>query len=134
MFVRRNNKISRVQNYNETRRCSDALINCELPSRGRTEGAKTRPPEPCQRGKKSVSDRPLAAESIILIEGGTTIGQGPPRPFIYYRHCDAACRTTATRSDRLCTIRTFLLAHCNASLYVYQSIFMDAVSYTITMT
>lgn len=80
------------------RRPSDALINCELPSRGRTEGAKTRPPEPCQRGKKSVSDRPLAAESIILIEGGTTIGQRPPRPFIYYRHCDAACRTADTAS------------------------------------
>ena len=119
MFVRRNNKISRVQNYNETRRCSDALINCELPPRGRTEGAKTRPPEPCQRGKKSVSDRPLAAESIILIEGGTTIGQGPPRPFIYYRHCDAACRTTRP-AHRLCT--NYLAAHCNAALYFYQSI------------
>lgn len=98
MCVRRNNKMIWYRGITRHRRPSDALINCELPSRGRTEGAKTRPPEPCQRGKKSVSDRPLAAESIILIEGGTTIGQRPPRPFIYYRHCDAACRTADTAS------------------------------------
>lgn len=72
-------------------RSLSTLINCPVPSRVQcTEGAKTRPPEPCQRGKKSVSDRPLAGESIILIEGGAAIGQRPPRPFIYYRHCDAA--------------------------------------------
>lgn len=47
------------------------------------EGAKTGPPARCQRGKKSVSDRPLAAESIILIEGGMPLVSIPrARSFI----------------------------------------------------
>lgn len=85
MFIGRN-KMIWVRTITIHRRSTTYLLIASSLREDCTGGAKTRPPEPCQRGKKSVSDRPLATESIILIEGGTTIGQRPPRPFIYYRH------------------------------------------------
>lgn len=61
--------------------------------------AQKRPPESCQRGKKSVSDRPLAAESIILIEGGAAIGQRPrARSFIIDSDAAALLSTDSTHS------------------------------------
>ncbi|GBP43390.1 hypothetical protein EVAR_33918_1 [Eumeta japonica] len=84
----------------DTGRPPHLLIARSLP-RGRG-GRKNASSRACQRGKKSVSDRPLAAESIILIEGGGRHWSAPPPPpprlpgpLIYYRRRPRCCSSVA---------------------------------------